>query len=495
MAHRKLITATLSMALLGTCVEVNAMGASDAEVIGTEVSDPKRTRRGGIEISPAQDFISERIQSIRFTNPREPLPVVKFIGMGRNQGFNWTGCPPKEVLTLSETDRDSTRTVDCPQFTMTGTFKPTDGTYSDTDPKGFQPRSIVKNSQLDPLDDARQAMPRGLPNASLSLYTDETETVLREEVVEWFNARYRYDALPEFKDVETNLFTPEGAVRFAKERGINYCTIWWWKPENYKRHLDKGYKPFAFDALGRPITPYPIGCDLNVEDTGFYFFYGENPAVDFLLTIKHEGRIYTLVQQRTDNKAPDLSVGGPNQISITGGMQDITADTMLGGGVSVAAKELKEETGYDLDITKMLSDGVIQSVSYGVVPGEERTTRNAFVTSEFFHAHFDSIDHFKAYLLGESAFDTFETARRFFADAGYILNTYIMPGAKGKTFAGGAHGDMIADAVAKLAMRDGTTMDCLSGDVEGMTFDVATKPIHDALNRALRSTETEETDR
>ena len=434
-----------------------------------------------------QEFIARKIVTIKSSDPRQPLDDSKFAGMGCDQGYNWTGAPTKKVLDLSESDREFQRDSVCHQFTMRGTFKPIDETYSDTDEKGFQPRNIVRNSQVDSLDDARQAMRRELPNASRSLYTDGTETVLRDEVVDWFNARYRYDELLAFKNTVTNLFTPQGAVAFAKEKGIDYNTIWWWKPENYQRHLAKGYQELKFDALGRPITPYPVGRDLNIEDTGFYFFYGENPAVDFLITIKHEERLYTLVLERSDNEAPNLSNGGPDQISITGGMQDIAAETMIGGGAAVAVKELLEETGYKLNISRMNAVGIISSVSYGVVPGEERTTRNAFVTSEFFHAHFDSIDHFQAYLLGESAFDKFETKKRFFADARYILSTYIMDGAKGKTFAGGAHGNMIADAIAKLVIQDGTIMECLSGDVGCMTFDVATQPIHDALNHALKT--------
>ncbi|MES2253294.1 MAG: hypothetical protein V4482_06410 [Pseudomonadota bacterium] len=355
-----------------------------------------------------KEFIENQL-----SRPEAPMTTVDFAGMGQTPP-GWTGYPAKSVdgepinydIALPSTNND-----------------------------GFSPRNLAKNMQVNPLDPLRQAMPADLPHASLSLYTDESMSILRPAVIEWLNIRYR-------NELGGRLMENEQAIALVREKGITYENIWFWNPKVVPQ-LNGNPIELIFDNLGRPINPYPVGKDLNLSGRGFYFFFGENPAVDPLITLELNGKIYALFIQRNE-RATKKSDGAPAQLSFPGGMHDI--DKTQVDPLGSIIKELGEETGLLLDSDRIIRSNLAKLVSSDVVSGEARTTRNAWTTSHFYHLHFNNIHELKNYIKTVSSlFDGHEVSKVLFLDIRYVLSNYVMPDAEGSMFA--SHGKMFTKAL------------------------------------------------
>lgn len=331
------------------------------------------------------------------------------------------------------------------EFTMHLESTPIEIENKKADPYGFKKRNIALNAQTPITIPERQAMPFSLPHPNLSLFESSNPKILRASVLEWLNLRYRNKL-----DIPLNNST---AIEFIRGNNITYESIWFWDQTSYLAFKKRGGK-LDFDEMGRPINPYPNGKKINIKDRGFYFFYGENPSVDPLITVEINGKIYALLIQRNNvNNQPQIKGdNAPLELAFPGGMIDIDKDSQP---LHHALRELKEETGIELDSAKVTPRKIL--VSHDVVKGESRTTRNAWTTSYFYHLHFNSIEELADCTISTtSEFDKGEVSKVLFLDIRYILAHYVMPqqltnignDLKGSFFA--SHGKMFAQAMAKF---------------------------------------------
>jgi hypothetical protein len=361
--------------------------------------------------------------------PSETLNPDDFKGMATTPP-GWTGYPKKTL------DGEPI------EYDIALEPKPADLSAGKADNVGFQPRNLIKNMTVDPRDSLRQAMPIDLPHSSLSLYVDANMTTVRPAVIEWLNLRYR-------NELHGASCDNAEALPLIRDKGITYANIWFWDPRAVP-HIDGRPIELRFDEHGRPINPYPYGSELNVRGRGFYFFFGENPAVDPLITLELKGKIYALFIQRNE-AAAKKSDGAPSQLSFPGGMHDI--DKTQVDPLGAIFKELGEETGVFLDSDKIIRSGLAHLVSSDVVSGEARTTRNAWTTSHFYHLHFNNIEEFTSYIKAiRDDFDGHEVAKVLLLDVRYVLSQYVIPGAEGSMFA--SHGKMFTHALVNFFEKD-----------------------------------------
>lgn len=326
---------------------------------------------------------------------------------------------------------------------------------------GFQPRNIDLNREQDVMSKWRQAMPANLPSATLSLFEEDGSTV-RSAVCDWLTIRYRDEK------GYTERLSNEEAKNLIHEKGITYNNIWFWDPKNPSK-LNGEILLLEFDERGRPINPFPGGSDILMQDLGFYFFYGENPAVDPVLTFEHNGKMYLLVVQKqvTGNNADH----SPKQIAFPGGMLDIeqTSTTPL----MKILEELKEETGIELKTDVATDSNLVRLVSNDVVAGEPRTTRNAWTTSMLYHIHFNSLDEMVNSLADiHDIQDSNEIAGRYCLDVRYVLDQYVINQSPDHAMMA-SHGQMLTKTLKDFFTNHEEKLDLLKTDDYSADFNTS----------------------
>ena len=433
MMNKQMIAATLSVILLGTCAEVNAM---EFDQLG---SDFKRHRAGNTSVSSAA--INDFVYSYMTEKMDVQEEALDFAGMAGNPA-KWTGYPPKESLASGA----------APTYYEIALPRPSEADLAKPelakDIYGFNPRNHVVNRQLPWYHPLRQAAPEGLADPSLSLFVDGDDahgTVVREPVAEMLHILWRESLSTDLLFRADQKLTNIELVRMIRVKNFTYKDLWVSDPADSTNPI------FEYDENGLPINPFPGGSDISVKGPGFYFKAGENLAADCFVTVQIDDKLYALVIQRSDNKTL-LGDGSPRMLSLVGGMQDIGAlgSRLTGLGKSAkdtAIRETAEETGVVLDGMRLESDGLVHLVYDNVVAGEARSTGSAWTRSKMYHMHFDSLDQFLSYNTEYKFGDDGETLDRMFLDIRYVLANHIMPGVKGTMFA--SHGKMIENYALK----------------------------------------------
>lgn len=192
------------------------------------------------------------------------------------------------------------------------------------------------------------------------------------------------------------------------------------------------YEPVVNNGIdeltGLPYTRNPYSKEINLVGSGFYFWTGENEAIDAVIRVKDEkhNQVYYLCIMRgdakpkyTDGTSTDAKKGEstkePRQIAIVGGMPDKEEE-----GPRNIFKELREESGLQANYNAMKAN--LKKLAIGFVGGEARQIATAGTTTNLYLMEFESWKDFFDKFTLNSTFDPKEVAGRYFISESYLLN-------------------------------------------------------------------------